>query len=38
LTAFSGHLWATLLGFGAVAAVIEMLLGYTLIVLGLLLL
>jgi protein-S-isoprenylcysteine O-methyltransferase Ste14 len=38
LTAFSGHLWATLLGFGALGAVIEMLLGYALIVLGLLLL
>ena len=28
LTSFSGHLWATLLGFGVVGAVIEMLLGY----------
>lgn len=38
LAPFSGHLWATLLGLGAVGAVVEMLLGYTFLVLGLYLL
>lgn len=33
-----GHLWATLLGYGAIGAVIEMLLGYGFILVGLLLL
>ena len=34
LTSYSGHLWATLLGYGETGAVIEMLLGYTIIILG----
>ena len=38
LTSFSGHLWATLLGYGPVGAVVEMLLGWTFIALGVLLL
>lgn len=38
LTSFSGHLWATLLGFGAVGAVIEMLLGYGFLFFGIALL
>ena len=38
LTPFSGHLWATLLGFGAIGAVIEMLLGYSFLFFGLYLL
>ena len=38
LTSFSGHLWATLLGYGPVGAVVEMLFGWTFIALGLLLL
>lgn len=38
LTSFSGHLWATLLGFGAVGAMIEMLLGYGFLFLGIYLL
>ena len=38
LTSFSGHLWATLLGLGPVAAVIEMLLGYGLVFSGIYLL
>ena len=33
-----GHLWATLLGYGAIGALIEMLLGYGFIIVGLLLL
>lgn len=38
LTSFSGHLWATLLGYGPVGAMIEMLLGYALVIAGLTLL
>ena len=38
LTSFSGHLWATLLGFGATGAVIEMLLGYGFLFFGIYLL
>jgi protein-S-isoprenylcysteine O-methyltransferase Ste14 len=38
LAHFSGHLWATLLGFGAVGALIEMLLGYGMVFLGIYLL
>ena len=38
LTAYSGHLWATLLGYGPVGAMIEMALGYTLVIAGLVLL
>ena len=34
LTSYSGHLWATLLGYGETGAMIEMLLGYTIIILG----
>ena len=35
---YSGHLWATLLGYGYVGAMIEMLLGYTFVILGILML
>ena len=35
LTQYSGHLWATLLGYGAVGALLEMMLGYTLVTAGL---
>jgi protein-S-isoprenylcysteine O-methyltransferase Ste14 len=38
LTSYSGHLWATLLGFGTLGAMIEMLLGYAFILSGLFLL
>lgn len=38
LTPYTGHLWATLLGYGAIGAVVEMLLGVAFVVLGLLLL
>lgn len=38
LTPFSGHLWVTLPGFGAIGAMIEMLLGYGLLFLGIYLL
>ena len=38
LTAYSGHLWPTLLGYGAAGAMVEMLLGYTFVMLGILLL
>ena len=38
LASYSGHLWATLLGYGAVGAMIEMLIGYALVIGGLLLL
>lgn len=38
LASFSGHLWATLLGLGAVGAVVEMLLGYGFLFFGLYLL
>ena len=38
LTSFTGHLWATLLGYGPAGAVVEMLFGWTFIALGLLLL
>ena len=34
----SGHLWATLLGYGMIGAVIEMIIGFTFVVLGLYLL
>jgi methanethiol S-methyltransferase len=34
----SGHLWATVFGFGMVGAVVEMVIGYTLVLLGLTLL
>ena len=35
---YAGHLWATLLGYGYVGAMVEMLLGYTLVILGILML
>ena len=35
---YSGHLWATLLGYGYVGAMVEMFLGYTFVILGLLML
>ena len=35
LAHYSGHLWATLLGYGAVGALLEMTLGYTLVTAGL---
>lgn len=35
---YSGHLWATLLGYGYIGAMIEMLLGYTFVILGILML
>src|SRR6266571_6056415 len=35
LTAYSGHLWATLLGFGEVGAMVEMLLGLAFVFFGL---
>lgn len=38
LTGFSGHLWATLLGYGATGAMLEMMLGGVFIVVGLVLL
>ncbi|UVJ41891.1 isoprenylcysteine carboxylmethyltransferase family protein [Pseudomonas sp. LS1212] len=38
LTGFSGHLWATLLGYGSTGAMLEMLLGGVFIVVGLVLL
>ena len=38
LTSYSGHLWATLLGYGPVGALIEMVLGYALVFSGVLLL
>ncbi|MGH8352144.1 MAG: methyltransferase family protein [Pseudomonas sp.] len=38
LTGYSGHLWATLLGYGSTGAMLEMLLGGVFIVVGLLLL
>jgi protein-S-isoprenylcysteine O-methyltransferase Ste14 len=38
LTGFSGHLWATMLGYGATGAMLEMMLGGVFIVLGLALL
>ena len=38
LAHFSGHLWATLFGFGIVGALIEMLLGYSLVFFGIYLL
>lgn len=38
LTAYSGHLWATLLGYGPVGAMVEMLIGYSLVIGGVLLL
>lgn len=38
LTPYSGHLWATLLGYGYVGAMIEMFLGYAFVILGILLL
>lgn len=31
---YSGHLWATLLGYGYIGAMVEMLLGYTFVILG----
>jgi protein-S-isoprenylcysteine O-methyltransferase Ste14 len=36
LVHYSGHLWATLLGYGKIGAVIEMVIGYILVVTGLL--
>lgn len=38
LNAMPGHLWATLLGYGAIGGIVEMLLGFAFVVLGLLLL
>ena len=38
LTSYSGHLWATLLGYGPVGALIEMVVGYALVIGGVLLL
>lgn len=38
LTGFSGHLWATMLGYGATGAILEMMLGGVFIVIGLALL
>jgi protein-S-isoprenylcysteine O-methyltransferase Ste14 len=38
LAHYSGHLWATLFGFGAVGALLEMMLGYSLVTAGLVLL
>lgn len=38
LTGFSGHLWATMLGYGAIGAMLEMMLGGVFIVVGLALL
>jgi protein-S-isoprenylcysteine O-methyltransferase Ste14 len=38
LTGYSGHLWATLLGYGSTGAMLEMLLGGAFIVVGLMLL
>ena len=38
LTGYSGHLWATLLGYGSLGATLEMLLGGVFIVIGLMLL
>lgn len=38
LAFYSGHLWATLLGYGRFGAVVEMLLGYAFVTLGLLML
>jgi len=38
LTSYSGHLWATLLGYGPVGAILEMTLGYTFVATGLALL
>lgn len=38
LTGFSGHLWATMLGYGATGAMLEMMLGGVFIVVGLALL
>jgi protein-S-isoprenylcysteine O-methyltransferase Ste14 len=38
LTPYSGHLWATLLGYGPVGAILEMTLGYTFVATGLALL
>jgi len=38
LTGFSGHLWATMLGYGAIGAMLEMILGGLFIVVGLALL
>ena len=35
---YSGHLWATLLGYGYIGAMIEMFLGYAFVILGLLML
>ncbi|MCY1292388.1 hypothetical protein D9M70_416110 [compost metagenome] len=37
LTGFSGHLWATLLGYGLAGAMLEMLLGGVFIIIGLML-
>lgn len=37
LVSYSGHLWATLLGYGAVGAMLEMMFGYTLVALGIVL-
>lgn len=37
LVHFSGHLWATLLGYGAVGAVIEMVIGYLFVLAGVIL-
>lgn len=38
LTGYTGHLWATLLGYGAVGAMAEMAIGWTFVILGLALL
>ncbi|MEN7527567.1 methyltransferase family protein (plasmid) [Cupriavidus basilensis] len=37
-TPYAGHLWATLLGYGAIGAIVEMLLGYALLAAGIVLL